>query len=166
MFNFRTCRLSKNALPGFFPLYSGFTLILLNPPMLTFNKTNVLERKYDLEERLVEYTCRMIDVVQALPCTRTGNYLAGQLVRACHSPAFNYGEAQAAESPKDFIHKMGIILKELKECRIALKILRKKLMISPIQKTTGVLSETEELIAIIAKSIITARKNISNNASN
>lgn len=61
----------------------------------------------------------MIDVVEALPDTRAGNYIAGQLVRSCHSLTFNYGEAQGAESRNDFIHKMGIILKELKECRTA-----------------------------------------------
>ena len=59
-------------------------------------------RKYDLEDRLVEYTCRMIDVVEAIPNTRAGVYIAGQLTRSCHSPTFNYGEAQAAESNKDF----------------------------------------------------------------
>ena len=68
----------------------------------------------------------MIDVVEALPMTRAGNYIAGQLIRSCHSPAFNYGEAQGAESPKDFIHKMGVIVKELKECRVALKTLKKR----------------------------------------
>ncbi len=117
------------------------------------------DRKYDLEERLVEYTCRMIDVVEALPTTRAGNYISGQLVRSCHSPAFNYGEAQGAESPKDFIHKMGIIFKELKECRVALKIIIKKQMIIPVKKLDGVCAETEELILIIAKSIITAKRN-------
>lgn len=117
------------------------------------------ERKYDLEERLVDYTCRMIDVVEALPNSRSGNYIAGQLVRSCHSPTFNYGEAQAAESPKDFVHKMGIILKELKECRAALKIIRKKEMVTPSKRLDGVFQETQELIAIIAKGIITARKN-------
>jgi four helix bundle protein len=101
----------------------------------------------------------MIDVVEALPVTRTGNYISGQLIRSCHSPAFNYGEAQGAESPKDFIHKMGIVLKELKECRVALKIIRKKEMIKPIEKLEGVYRETEELVAIIAKSILTAKKN-------
>jgi len=116
-------------------------------------------RKYDLEERLVDYTCRMIDVVEALPTTRAGNYISGQLVRSCHSPAFNYGEAQGAESPKDFIHKMGIILKELKECRVALKIIRKKEMIKPVEKLDSVYIETEELIAIVAKSIVTAKRN-------
>lgn len=69
------------------------------------------ERKYDLEDRFVDYTCRMIDVVEKLPNTRAGNYIAGQLIRSCHSPKFNYGEAQGSESRNDFIHKMGIILK-------------------------------------------------------
>lgn len=101
------------------------------------------QRKYDLEDRFVDYTCRMIDVVEALPNTRAGNYIAGQLVRSCHSPTFNYGEAQGAESRNDFIHKMGIILKELKECRKALKIIIKKLMIKPILKLDPIYKETE-----------------------
>jgi four helix bundle protein len=106
------------------------------------------QSKFDLEERLVDYTCCMINVIEALPSTRAGNYISGQLVRSCHSPAFNYGEAQGAESTKDFIHKMGIILKELKECRVALKIIRKKEMIKPIKKLEAVFTETEELIAV------------------
>ena len=116
-------------------------------------------RKYDLEDRLVDYTCRMIDVVDALPNTRAGNYIAGQLIKSCHSPTFNYGEVQAAESPKDFVHKLGEVLKELKECRTALKVIRKKEMIKPVSKLEGVYKETEELIAIIAKSITTTKKN-------
>src|SRR6266498_2050852 len=108
-------------------------------------------KKYDIEDRLVEYGCRMIDVVEALPKTRARNYIAGQLIRSCMSPAFNYGEAQAAESRDDFIHKLGVVLKELKECRTALKIIRRKEMIKPIKKTDKIYRETEELIAIIAK---------------
>ena len=115
--------------------------------------------KYDLEDRLVAFTCRMIDVVEALPNTRAGNYIAGQLIRCCHSPAFNYGEAQGAESRADFIHKLGICLKELKECRTALKIIIKKELIPPTDKLQPIYQETEELIAIIAKSIETAKKN-------
>jgi four helix bundle protein len=107
----------------------------------------------------VDYTCRMIDVVEALPNTRAGTYIAGQLIKSCHSPTFNYGEAQAAESTKDFIHKMGVVLKELKECRTALKVIIKKEMIKPISKLDAVFKETEELIAIMAKSILTAKKN-------
>jgi four helix bundle protein len=116
-------------------------------------------RKFDLEDRFVDYTCRMIDVVEALPNSRAGIYIAGQLIRSCHSPTFNYGEAQAAESPKDFVHKMSVVLKELKECITALKIIRKKELIKPVLKLEDVYKETEELIAIVAKSIATARKN-------
>jgi four helix bundle protein len=115
--------------------------------------------KYNLEDRLVEFTCRMIDVVEALPNTRAGNYIAGQLIRSCHSPTFNYGEAQAAELPDDFIHKMRVILKELKECRTALKVIIKKEMIKPVKKLDGIYKETEELIAIVGKSISTAITN-------
>lgn len=116
-------------------------------------------KKYDLEDRLVEYGCRMIDVVEALPSTRAGNYIAGQLIKCGLSPAFNYGEVQAAESRNDFIHKLGIVLKELKECRTALKIIRRKEMIKPIKRIDEIFKETEELIAIIAKSVETATKN-------
>ncbi len=118
-----------------------------------------VKTKYDLEDRLVEYSCRMMDVVEALPNTRAGNYIAAQLIKSCISPTFNYGEVQAAESRNDFIHKLGIVLKELKECRTALKIIRKKEMIKPAKKTNEIYKETEELIAIIAKSIETAEKN-------
>lgn len=120
---------------------------------------NSEKRKFDLEDRLVDFTCRMIDVVEALPNTRAGNYIAGQLIRCCHSPTFNYGEVQGAESRNDFIHKLGVVLKELKECRTALKIIIKKQLIKPVSKLTSVFIETEELIAIIAKSIETAEKN-------
>ena len=115
--------------------------------------------KFDLEDRFVDYTCDMIDVVESLPNTRAGNYIANQLIKSCHSPTFNYGEAQAAESKKDFVHKMGVILKELKECRTALKVIRKKKLI-PMEVIDSVYDETEQLIAITAKSIITAKSNI------
>lgn len=114
-------------------------------------------RVYDLEDRLIDYTCRMIDVVEALPNNKSGNYIGNQLIKSCHSPAFNYGEAQAAESKADFCHKLSICLKELKECRIALKIIIKKKLIKP-SKLQSIYNETEELIAILGKSISTARK--------
>ena len=116
-------------------------------------------RKYDLEDRLVEYSCRMIDVVETLPNTRAGNYIAGQLIKSCMSPTFNYGEVQGAESRNDFVHKLGVVLKELKECRSALKIIIKKALIKPVSKLAGVYKETEELIAIMAKSIENATAN-------
>jgi four helix bundle protein len=101
----------------------------------------------------------MIDVVETLPRTRAGNYIAGQLIKSCLSPAFNYGEVQAAESRNEFIHKLGVVLKELKECSTALKIIRRKELIKRVKRIDKIFKETEELIAIIAKSIGTAAKN-------
>ena len=118
-----------------------------------------MERIYDLEERLINYTCQLIDIIEELPKTRSATYIAGQLIRSSHSPAFNYSEAQAAESPADFIHKLRVVLKELKECRTSLKVIIKKLYIKPASKLDPIYKETEELIAIIGKSISTAEKN-------
>jgi four helix bundle protein len=73
------------------------------------------KQTYDLEERLLEYSVRIIKIVEQLPNTRAGNHVAGQLLRSGTSPYPNHGEAQAAESPKDFIHKLRISLKELRE---------------------------------------------------
>ncbi|GAB4091328.1 four helix bundle protein [Flaviaesturariibacter terrae] len=114
-------------------------------------------RIYDLEERLINYACMMIDVIRALPNDRVGNNVAGQLTRSSQSPAFNYGEAQAAESNADFVHKLGIVLKELKECRVALKIVVKAQLIVSLSLTAH-LKETNELVSIFAKSIATARR--------
>ena len=100
----------------------------------------------------------MIDVVQSLPKNRSGNYMAGQLIRSCHSPAFNYSESQAAESADDFIHKLKVVLRELKECRTSIKIIIKKAYINPVSKLDPIYQETEELIAIIGKAISTAIK--------
>jgi four helix bundle protein len=80
---------------------------------------------YDLEERLLEYSVRIIKVVAQLPNTRVGNHVAGQLQRSGTSPYPNHGEAQAAESPKDFIHKLRISLKELRESQRWLKLIQR-----------------------------------------
>jgi four helix bundle protein len=122
----------------------------------------MLEKRYDLEDRLVNFSARIIDLVEALPKTRAGNYISGQLIRCGLSPALNYGEAQSAESRTDFIHKMKIIVKELKETRVCIKIIRKKVMIKPESRLDAIQKETEELIAIISKSISTAKSNSRN----
>jgi four helix bundle protein len=117
------------------------------------------EKVYDLEDRFVEFASRIIDVVESLPKTRAGNYIAGQLVRCGLAPALLYGEAQSAESRDDFIHKMKIILKELKESRVCLKLIIRKQMIKPVSRLNDLKSECEELIKIVSKSIDTAKKN-------
>jgi len=112
-------------------------------------------RKYDLEQRLIDFAVLIIQTVESLPETRTSNHLGNQLLRSGTSPALNYGEAQAAESKRDFIHKFGIILKELRESLVCLKILKRIAYL----KNDEVLVECGELTAIFNKSIITARKN-------
>ncbi len=116
--------------------------------------------RLDLEERLIDFAVLIIEISKLLPNTRIGNHLAGQLVRSGTSPALNYGEAQSAESRKDFIHKIKVDLKELRETLICLKIiLRAKLIKSDEIIETGI-NESNELISIFVKSVETAQKNI------
>jgi four helix bundle protein len=93
-----------------------------------------------------------------LPNSRTGNHVAGQLLRCGTSPFANHGEVQAAESRKDFIHKLKICLKELKETRRWLRLVKKAVILPP-PKLAPILHETEELIMIFFASIRTAEKN-------
>jgi len=116
-------------------------------------------REYNLEDRLIAFSVRVIDVVEALPSTRVGNHVAGQLLRCGTSPAPNYGEAQSAVSRSDFIHKMKIALKELRETRIWLLITQRKALIKPPTRLGAILGECSELIAIFAASVRTAQKN-------
>ena len=114
--------------------------------------------KFDLEDRFVDFSCRIIEVVEALPSNRAGNYIAAQLIRCGMAPALLYGEAQGAESRADFIHKMRICLKELKETRVCLKVISRANMIQPIKRLDNIKSENEQLVSIVGKSVETAKK--------
>ena len=120
---------------------------------------NENNKKYDLEERLIEFSLLDIEIVEVLPNTRAGNHVAGQLLRSGTSPSFNYGEAQVAESRNDFIHKMKICLKELKETNVALQIVKRKPLVKDVIKVDHAICECKELISTFVKSIETARKN-------
>ena len=117
-----------------------------------------MERKYDLEDRLIDFTIIINDVIDTLPNTRLGNYLAGQMIRSGTSPALHYGEAQSAESTADFIHKMKVILKELRETLIGLKLIRKKKLSKDELLVETAIKENDELVAIFVTSINTAKK--------
>jgi four helix bundle protein len=121
--------------------------------------------KFDLEERLIEFAVLITELVELLPDNRACNHLAGQLVRSGTAPALIYGEAQSAESRKDFIHKMKLILKELRETRICMKILHKRNFIKGETKLHKGLTESNELISIFVKSVETAQKNLSSKIS-
>ncbi len=111
-----------------------------------------------LEERLLTFAARIGKVVDALPDSRLGRHVAGQLVRCGTSPAPNYGEACAAESRADFVHKLGIVLKELRESRVWLRMAVKSELLSP-KKLEPLTDEATQLMNIIAKSIVTAKAN-------
>ena len=115
--------------------------------------------QYDLETRLVDFAVRVIETVEALPATRTGNHIGGQLLRSGTSPAPNYGEAQSAESRKDFVHKIKIVLKELRETKVWLKIICRKSLAKSSSAVDALTAECDELISIFVASVKTAEKN-------
>ena len=124
-----------------------------------FRATRVEERIYDLEDRLLDYSAGIIRLVEKLPTTRAGNHVAGQLLRSGTSPLPNHGEAESAESPADFIHKLKICLKELRETKRWLRLIEKV----PLQSSSfiaDVFQETDELIRIFVASIRTAEKRV------
>jgi four helix bundle protein len=110
----------------------------------------------DLANRLIDFAARIGKVVDSLPETRLGKHVASQLVRCGTSPAPNYAEARGAESTRDFAHKLGICLKELREslCWLEL-IVRAELL--PKDRLEPLIDECDQLIAIMVKSIVTAK---------
>jgi four helix bundle protein len=118
----------------------------------------ILQRKYDLNERLINFASDCIDVSEKLPKTLAGSHIALQLVRSSTSPALHYGEAQAAESPNDFIHKMKVCLKELRETFNCLRLIKKKSWCDEVSSSV-LIKECNELISIFVTSIKTAQKN-------
>ena len=118
------------------------------------------KRKYDLDERLIDFAVLIIAITEGLYNTRAGNHIAGQLVRSGTSPALHYGEAQSAESRADFIHKIKVILKELRETKNALRIIKKVPLTDKMENVDKALNECNELISIFMKSVETAKKNM------
>jgi len=117
-------------------------------------------RKYDLEERLIDYAVLIISIVKLLPDNIEGRILGNQLIKSGTSPALNYGEAQGAESRKDFIHKSSVILKELRESHVGLRIVKKSNLTRDTNILEKVILETNELISIFVTGIKTAKKNM------
>jgi len=115
--------------------------------------------KFDLENRLIEFSVLIIKISTEIVKTKAGNHLSGQIVRSGTSVSLNYGEAQSAESRKDFIHKMKIILKELRETLVCLKIIEKSNLFEDKVLLQKAKKENGELIAIFVKSIATAEQN-------
>jgi four helix bundle protein len=110
----------------------------------------------DLADRLLDFAARIISLTNTLQKTATGKHVGCQLLRAGTSSGANYEEARGAESRADFIHKLGIVLKELKESRYWLHLICRARIVDQ-KRLESLINENQELIAIIAKSIVTAK---------
>ena len=116
-------------------------------------------KKHDLEKRLINFAVLIIEIVETMPNSKSANHMGGQLLRSGTSPALNYGEAQSGESRKDFIHKMKVALKELRETFVGLKIVYQAKLFKSEGKIQSALQEADELIAIFVTSVQTAQRN-------
>lgn len=114
--------------------------------------------KFNLEDRLIDFCIKIDQLVEILPNTHLGRYISNQATRSSASSALNYGEVMGAESTKDFVHKLKIVLKELRETFVCIKIIRKRPLVKNVNLTDSVYCENEELIKIVVSSIKTANK--------
>ena len=117
-------------------------------------------RSFDLEDRLIRFSASIIDVVEQLPDGKVGGHIAGQLLRGGTASAPNYAEALGAESRRDFVHKLKVGLKELRETAVWLSLIEQKQLVPVGAALHGVRSECHELTAIFVASIATAQRNM------
>ena len=114
------------------------------------------ERPYDLGERFLDFADRACNVVEALPESRIGRRIADQLLRSSTSPLGNYEEACAAESRRDFCHKLRVCLKEVRESRAWLPLTARRNLL-PAARLEDLIDESDQLARIIGQSIATAK---------
>jgi four helix bundle protein len=110
----------------------------------------------ELEDRLIDFAVRIVKLSARLPKTAAGRHVAGQILRSGTSPAPNYGEARGAESTADFVHKVRIVLKELNETSIWLRVIERSQILKS-DMLTDIINENSELCKIFAASLKTAR---------
>lgn len=121
------------------------------------NNKSSQSRADELEERLVNFAVRLVKLSANLPGTPAGKHIAGQILRSGTSPAPNYGEARGAESHADFVHKLRIVLKELNETSMWLRVIERSCILKP-ELLTDIIQENAELCRIFTTSLKTARK--------
>jgi four helix bundle protein len=129
----------------------GFRIVL---------RKNFKKVRRKLERRLVEFSVAIIKLSSRLRGTQVALDLAGQITRSATSAALNYGEAQGAESRRDFVHKVGIVLKELRETYINLQILSGSGFVPRDCNIHPLLDENNQLISIFHKTVLTAKSNL------
>ena len=125
----------------------------MEPPTKT-----TTERKFDLEERLLDFSVRIVRVTEQTPKTDAGRHVADQVFRSGTSPYANHGEAEAAESTNDFVHKLELCLKELRETWRWLRLIQRVPMVPKPELLDPLIKEADELIRIFRQSIITCQR--------
>jgi four helix bundle protein len=116
------------------------------------------ERAFDLEDRLLDFAARIIRVSESMKPSPAGRHVGDQLLRSGTSPSANHGEAEGAESLNDFVHKLRICYKELRESRRWMRLAQRADLLEQPERLTPLLDEADELIRIFAASLRTAEK--------
>jgi four helix bundle protein len=120
--------------------------------------------KKDIEDRLIKFSVRTYKLTGMIKKNDYSAYLSNQLIRSATSAALNYGEAQGAETTRDFIHKIGVVIKELRESRVNLKLIKESDICQDLTELEMILKENDELIAIFFSSLKTARARLTSEA--
>ena len=116
--------------------------------------------KKDLEDRLIKFSISTYKLSDKFLKTEYSAILSRQLMRSSSSAALNYGEAQGAETTRDFIHKISVVIKELRESRVNLQLIKKSGICQDISKIDAILTEIDELIAIFFSTLKTAKEKL------
>jgi four helix bundle protein len=133
--------------------------ITIGQPLIAYNgEEEALIRGDDIQDRLVDFAVNVMDLCDRLPKTFTGRHVGEQLMRAGTTGTANYAEVRGAESRNDFIHKLGIVRKELNESLVWLRLLERR-AIGPLDSIVALRSECDELCRIISASRKTAEQN-------
>ncbi len=120
------------------------------------------EKKYDIEERLIDFAVDIIFFIESLSNTKSATHLGGQLLRSGTSPSLNYGEAKSAESKNDFLHKMKVCLKELRESYNCLRIMHRAKIYKSEQRVKELITECNELNKVISRTHLKINSFVSN----
>ena len=126
---------------------------------LGINNKGIDMNRYELEERMIGFAVLIYRLTDRMPASKDGNYFKDQIIRSSASAALNYGEAMSAESGKDFLHKIRLVLKELRETYVALRIINNIQLLDAPNDLSNTLMENNELISIFIKTVQTSLKN-------
>jgi four helix bundle protein len=109
----------------------------------------------EISGRLLDFATEVLALSNRMGRTASGRYLANQLVRAACSAGANYQESRGAESRADFIHKMQIVLKELRESLYWLTLVERSRLVTG-ESVSALVTEADELVSILVRALVSA----------